>query len=86
MRHPSRSNASAPVAAARNDSSSPVETKVDPRRRRFLFTLGAGSASAVALGAAPTAVACGDPPPADDTAAGYRVTDHVRDYYRTAKI
>ena len=86
MSNPSRSNASAPIAAARNDSPSRVDTTVDPKRRRFLFTLGAGSASAVALGAAPTAVACTDPPPVDDTAAGYRETDHVRDYYRTAKI
>ncbi len=87
MRHPSRSNASAPVAAARNEHSSPNDTGTDPKRRRFLFALGAGGASAVALGAAaPSAVACEDPPPADDKAAGYQVTDHVRDYYRTAKI
>jgi len=86
MSHPSRSNARAPIAAARNDSSPRVDTTVDPKRRRFLFTLGASSAGAVAFGAAPAAVGCGEPPPADDNAAGYRVTDHVRDYYRTAKI
>ena len=86
MRHPSRSNASAPIAAARNDSPSHVDAAVNAKRRRFLFTLGAGSASAVAIGAAPNAIACNEPPPADDNAAGYRETDHVRDYYRTAKI
>jgi hypothetical protein len=82
MRHSSRSNVSAPIAAARNDSPSHVDSK----RRRFLLTLGAGSASAVAIGAAPNAIACNEPPPAGDDAAGYRVTEHVRDYYRTAKI
>jgi len=85
MRHPSRSTARAPIAAARNDSSH-VEATANPKRRRFLFTLGAGSASAVAVAAAPSAIACNEPPPADDNAAGYRVTEHVRDYYRTAKI
>jgi nitrous oxide reductase len=59
------------------------------KRRRFLFTLGVGGAgAAVAVanalpgtGAAQIATAS----PADEDSA-YRVTDHVRDYYRTAKI
>jgi hypothetical protein len=86
MRHPSRSNADA-QSVARNETSSNTDTGADRKRRRFLFALGAGGASAVALGAASkSAVACEDPPPSSDTQAGYRETDHVRDYYRTAKI
>ena len=58
------------------------------KRRGFLFALGAGSIGAAALaarsltGAAPAAVA-GD----SDTAAGagYRESEHVKRYYRTAK-
>ncbi len=85
MRRPSHSHVRASVA--RNDSSSNPSAGTDSRRRRFLFALGAGGASAVAVGAgAPAAIACGDPPPADDTVARYSETDHVRHYYRTAKI
>jgi hypothetical protein len=70
-------------------SSVPATPAPDYKRRRFLFAIGAGGAAAatVAAGAAPaaaqvnTAVA-----QADDTASGYRVTEHVRDYYRTTKI
>ena len=62
----------------------------NPDRRRFLLTLGvsgAGAAVAVASSlpgavAAQTAVA----PSADTNDSTYRETEHVRDYYRTAKI
>jgi Rieske Fe-S protein len=84
MRHPSRSSARAQVA--RNDSVSSADAATDRKRRRFLFALGAGSAGAAAMAAAPAAIACEDPPPSDDSSAGYRETDHVRGYYRTAKI
>ena len=70
-------------------STVPATPTPDFKRRRFLFAVGAGGAAAatVAAGAAPavaqvnTVVA-----QADDTASGYRVTEHVRDYYRTTKI
>ena len=60
------------------------------KRRRFLFSLGAGGASAAA--AAAVAAVPGVPvvEVADTSSnvdgAGYRETQHVRDYYRTAKI
>ena len=86
MRHPSRSNARASVVA-RNETSANAPAGANAKRRRFLFALGAGSAGAVAVGAgAPAAIACSDPPPADDSVARYTETEHVRDYYRTAKI
>jgi len=75
-------NVVAPVPA--HDSQS-----TNLKRRRFLFTLGAGGAgAAVAVsGALPgTAVAQIAAAPPDDQNAEYRATEHVRDYYRTAKI
>jgi len=75
-------NVVAPVPA--HDSQS-----TNLKRRRFLFTLGAGGAgAAVAVsGALPgTAVAQIAVAPPDDQNAEYRATEHVRDYYRTAKI
>jgi hypothetical protein len=83
MRHSPPDSAGAQTTARENPSN--VNANADTKRRRFLFALGAGSAGTVALGASKSAVACNDPPPAD-TAAGYRETEHVRDYYRTAKI
>ena len=61
----------------------------DLKRRRFLFTLGAGGAgAAVAVASAlpGTAAAQIAAAPPDDQHAAYRATEHVRDYYRTAKI
>jgi hypothetical protein len=61
----------------------------DVRRRRFLFTLGAGGASAAVAvsGALPgTAAAESAAAPIDDRNSPYRATEHVRDYYRTTRI
>jgi nitrous oxide reductase len=67
----------------------PDPRSADLKRRRFLFTLGVGGAGAVvtAAGALPGASAAqiATAAPADEDSA-YRVTEHVRDYYRTAKI
>ena len=72
-------------------SAAPVVTSpsTDLKRRRFLFSLGAGGAAAAAAataampGAGVVQVATTD---SNDTGSGYRETQHVRDYYRTAKV
>jgi hypothetical protein len=62
----------------------------DAKRRGFLVALGLGGAGAAALaarslsGVAPNASAV--PEDADPKGAGYQTTDHVKRYYRTAKI
>jgi len=77
-------NASHP--AGKTGGSSSHSNSADFSRRRFLFALGAtsaGAAAAPALAAAPQQVAA----PADPEAtSGYRETDHVRDYYDSARI
>ena len=71
----------------------PPRSESDPRapvskRRGFLLALGAGGIGAAAIAArslegnAPVAPAEPDAASGD----GYRETDHVRRYYRTAKI
>ena len=75
-------NLAAPVPAR-----DPLPT--DVKRRRFLFTLGAGGAGAAAAvvgslqGTAAVQLATAQ---TNDADAGYRETEHVRDYYRSAKI
>ena len=63
-------------------------SSTDPKRRRFLFTLGVGTAGAAAatVGALPAAAAVEGATAQTDSDAGYRETAHVRDYYRTAKL
>lgn len=55
-------------------------------RRNFLLGIGAGGATAAAV-----LLAEGPPMPGAKTGAvtgskGYRVTDHIRSYYRTVKV
>jgi hypothetical protein len=60
----------------------------DMQRRGFLVALGAGGAAAVAVAfksVAPVASAITPAATATDSA-GYRESDHIRNYYRTAKI
>ena len=82
MRMPTRSARTAVPVAVPPSSGAP-----DSKRRRFLFTLGVGSASvAVSATASVSAVAnvtAAAPAVAND---GYRETAHVRDYYRTTKL
>jgi hypothetical protein len=74
-----------PRAAASVPEAAPPST--DPRRRRFLFTLGVGTAGAATVVAALPATAAADAATAQsESDAGYRVTTHVRDYYRTTKL
>jgi hypothetical protein len=82
MRNPMRSAGVAAPVTTPPSSASP-----DSRRRRFLFTLGLGGAGvAVSAAASVSAVteAIDTSPVAPD--GGYRETEHVRDYYRTAKL
>jgi hypothetical protein len=59
------------------------------RRRGFLLSLGAGGAgaAAAALNALPT-VAAVDPQTTSSNhqGSGYRESEHVRDYYRSARL
>ena len=66
-----------------------TSSAADLKRRHFLLTLGASglSAATVAVAALPGADAAIATEAAAGTAdAGYRETEHVRDYYRTARI
>ena len=76
------------VPATTSSPSEDPRSRTNVRRRGFLLALSAGGAGAAALAARSlTGVA----PQTDGAAAaedgkGYQVTDHVRRYYRTAKI
>ena len=65
-----------------------MTTKPSSSRRRFLATLGVGGAAAAA--AVITQQSGQSEQPSDKTAApqgkGYQLTEHVRNYYRTAKV
>ena len=83
MRTRTRSANTAASVAIPHSSATP-----ELRRRRFLFTLGLGSAGA-AMGAAASVSAVVDATaaPTEESPDGrYRETDHVRDYYRSAKL
>jgi hypothetical protein len=61
-------------------------TGTNTRRRGFLFALGAGGAGAAALAARQlSGVAPQSENPGPDDSQGYRVTDHIKRYYQTAK-
>ena len=83
MRTRARSANSAASVAVPPSSGTP-----ELKRRRFLFTLGLGSAgAAMSAAASVSAVADATPAPAEEMRDGrYRDTEHVRDYYRTAKL
>ena len=67
-------------------ASDPAQQSADPARRRFLFTLGVGGAGAAAAasGALQAAVAPQAAPTSDDGT--YRESEHVRDYYASARL
>jgi hypothetical protein len=79
------------MSASSRDRSTPSGDSVvapDSRRRRFLFALGASGAGVAAAAAAPAIAASATaaaPEPAA-RAGGYRVTDHIRDYYDSARL
>ncbi len=74
-------------AKASTPSDAP-RSRTDARRRSFLLALGAGGAGAAALAARSlTGVApLREPATGADGSQGYQETDHVKRYYRTAKI
>jgi hypothetical protein len=56
-------------------------------RRKFLLAAGAGGAAAsVALVAGNSTQKPAEPGPAAREGKGYRVTEHIQNYYRTAKV
>ena len=56
-------------------------------RRNFLLAVGAGSASAtVAIVAGKTGAPQVKPASATHAGQGYRLTEHIRNYYRTTKV
>jgi len=68
-------------------TSGAAPSSTDPKRRRFLFALGAGGAGAAAATVAVVPAITADTQATEnDTDARYSETTHVRDYYRTAKI
>ncbi len=65
-----------------------MTTKPGSSRRKFLATLGVGGAAAATVAitrqaAEPGQVATATPAPQGK---GYQLTEHVRNYYRTAKV
>ena len=64
-----------------------MATQLSSSRRKFLATLGAGGAAAATVaitrpGAKPESVV----ETATPQGKGYQLTEHVRNYYRTAKV
>ncbi len=66
-----------------------MKSRTDLKRRNFLLTMGAGGAGAVAALAAGRVAPDADREKTAEGEAGgkgYRVSDHVRSYYRTARV
>jgi hypothetical protein len=64
-------------------------TRAGPPRRNFLLALGAGGAGVAVVAAYSLGAGSAKPRPAQEPSPdgkGYELTDHVRRYYRTAKI
>jgi len=77
------SQRAAPASAPTRATGAP-----DIKRRRFLLALGAGGAGAAAVAANSLAAPVLPEPSAaaGDAPQGYRVTDHIRDYYASTRI
>ena len=80
------SKRNAPAHALHEPDSSAART--NSRRRNFLLALGLGGAGAAALAARSLSSVAPEAEQPDDgaAAAGYQESEHVRRYYRTAKI
>jgi hypothetical protein len=81
-----------PRTPARDAAPSPQPATGNPaanlKRRRFLLALGAGTAGTAAASASALAapVAITAQAGAAPASSGYQETDHVRDYYATARL
>ena len=64
----------------------PQSPSTDLKRRRFLLALGAGSAGAATAVAQPLVAAADTAPAASQASQGYRETEHVLDYYASARL
>ena len=80
MRSTRRNAASTPVTHSAQNS-----TGTNAKRRGFLLALGAGGAGAAALAARSLTGVAPQTENAPDESQGYRVTDHIKRYYQTAK-
>lgn len=70
-----------------NKSDKQTDKQTDKRRRKFLHDSLAGGTGAVLAAAAPgiaIASTVDDSPAADEHSKGYRLTQHIIDYYKTA--
>ena len=76
-----------PPSATTPDHSGAPTAPADPKRRRLLLAFGAGgaSAAAAAVAAGPGAMASPEASNPAESTSGYHESDHVRDYYRTAR-
>ena len=61
-------------------------TKAKLSRRHFLLSLGAGTAAGAAAIVAKKEAGTAPQNTSPESKKGYQLTDHVRNYYRTAKI
>jgi hypothetical protein len=78
-----------PAANTQNPESEKSSRGVNARRRGLLLALGAGGAGAAALAArslSGVAAGAGEAAEGGASSGSYRLTDHVKRYYRTAKI
>lgn len=68
-------------------ASSPASSQhADPKRRRFLLALGAGSAATAAAAAPAIATPIAGASAAASAKPGYRETEHVRTYYASTRL
>jgi hypothetical protein len=62
-----------------------TEQKKIPRRR-FFAGLGVAAAAGVAVKLAPSVVTAPTPTEAEPSGSGYRLSEHIKKYYRTTTI
>jgi hypothetical protein len=65
-----------------------MSTQAKPSRRSFFAGLGAVAAAGAAIKMAPKPVEipAAEPEAADPGGTGYRLSEHIKKYYRTAKL
>ena len=63
-----------------------MTTKSSSSRRKFLTALGVGGSAAATVALTRQAEPQVKSEPATPQGKGYQVTEHVRNYYRTAKV